>query len=260
MAMVTPALRVEAPLVLNIELVKIWLCRWPRPQPADAPRISATLSPDGVLDFTQLQERGTRRGKDSVASAWWAELNARLHDRQPVSPQATDVMQRCAGSPTLTPLLAQLFWVLSERLEKVFGDQSKGIEKKATPQPMTLRWQDRAAAFENNLDAHLAEYTLSAVQCASGCKYLTFATDKSSVNGLPLQNSVVVTSSGIGIVCVPQVPLWQILRAPKGGGGGHKNAAAGSLKRKYPQVGVVIKILGPSARGFYDHPLPGTPF
>ena len=102
--------------------------------------------------------------------------------------------------------LAPSSWHLSMAVEKAFGDQSQKKADAHADLPMHMRWKNKEELFHENLDAHLAEYTLSAVEASSGYHTLHIATDKASVNGLPLQASLMVIPSGVMVVAVPQVP------------------------------------------------------
>ena len=102
--------------------------------------------------------------------------------------------------------MAQLVWQVSTMLERLLSDQSKRQKNIEPKGPLQISWKDRKTIFDENLDLHLAEYTLASVQVSHPHNTFFMATDKGSINSLSLQVSVVTLPSEHALVCVPQVP------------------------------------------------------
>ena len=151
-------------LTLKIELVDSWKCRWPRPQPHEAVVVDISVDVAGNLDFSGLHMIATGRAKGNVAAAWWKQINAALKTKLPLSVPLSEFLRTCSHSVLLSSLTTQILWRVSISLEKIFAQQTKSSTATDPTVMMHMQWKDLADTFGEQLDSHIAEYTLRAAE------------------------------------------------------------------------------------------------
>ena len=204
-SLVSQSLCSKEPLQIPLEWGASWRCVWPRPQPLEQFPCSVQLREGGELTFDELAHVATGPHRNPCATAWWKELQ-KLLGRFTTKVRLWDLLERCAASTVLAPLLAQLLWPLSLIVEAFFiGQATHPAVKQGSADRVVCAWQSIGDIYGKHMKHRVAQYTLACVEASFGQHCMTMATDKGTIAGLPLQTTVVGLQHNAAIICVPQV-------------------------------------------------------
>ena len=70
--------------------------------------------------------------------------------------------------------------------------------------PMEMTWETIGERCNQNLDEVLCGYLLAGVELSAGQRMIHLSTDKASIGGLGLQNTMLSLHTGHGILCCTQ--------------------------------------------------------
>lgn len=162
-----------------------------------------TFAADGTFSFVTWVEalQGLPAEQLRVGTAWLRSLQLSLG----AHPSFVDMFAATMGSKKLGPLHAQLLWHSGWRLQVLVqsslqGSQALGVD--CTPWKMLDLLEQ-----PYQLDKYLASYVYAAQRRWTGRLHYSLCTDKASVGGLSLQNTMVCTPDGVALMAPPQVVL-----------------------------------------------------
>jgi hypothetical protein len=119
---------------------------------------------------------------------------------------------RVAGVPSLASLRGQVLLQVSHFLEARFAAQIIAAKPVVADPCSGFSWKDACTVVDEAFDKTLALYTVGSVQMTLRYSCIGMATDKASVCGLPLQNTIFTVENNAACVGVPQVaadpPYW----------------------------------------------------
>jgi hypothetical protein len=194
-------------LRFQLEVVDTWQCLWPRPQTYGVPKVEVVISRGGQLDLSVLWCYLAERRSGAVARNMTKALHGCLKTGGE-NVENIDIMtffDGAAGKPLLRPLVSQITWHIAQHLEAHFAAVLPRASKKVGDAgDNSFEWKSEASMLSDNLDRVLLQVTMGAVESTLHCCCIGFATDKASVNGLPLCNSVISTPCNVANICVPQ--------------------------------------------------------
>lgn len=184
-----------------------WVLRWPRPD-GQPPSIRLDIAADGTFSFAGWAEalRALPPLQAQVGTSWLRALQLSLG----ASARFADTFTGTMGSKKFRALHAQLLWHCGLRLQALLQSSLQGrktIGFECVPWKM-LDLLDQPY----QLDKFLARYVDAAQRRWHGRIHYNLCTDKASVGGLSLQNTMVCTPDGVAVMAPPQV------RFPAAGG------------------------------------------
>lgn len=178
-----------------------WQNKWPRPE-SGGPRGDLHVRAGGIVDVAALGEpSGAAGSTHPVAARWQRALLARCEGDFSLQ----RVLGVAAATRELHGLFRQLIWHVGRQVHDTVmralkGQAAPGFAAKEVSMKDVL-------ADASRLDTQLVRYVASCRSASAGSHVVSVATDKSSVCGLQLQNSVVVLPCGKALIAPPQVAL-----------------------------------------------------
>jgi hypothetical protein len=187
------------PWLLPIEFADDWVCPWPRPSTV---LVGATLRVecDGTVDFSEwhaLVDDGIQH-RGSICRRWWALLKSELSDAFTI-PLDSLIMVVCKYKK-LSSFCSQVLWSTATQFE---GNALR-IPSSSSCQIRNTDLE-RLHGDQRSVDYQLSRYIESSQEAFVDAAYLSIATDKASVRGLQLCNSMMVTSANVAAILPPQV-------------------------------------------------------
>lgn len=193
--------------LVTVQLVEKWSSRWPRPLDPEIPSFKVHIV-DGVCDFKELFELGTRRAPLTIARKW-CRLMECLVDAVGPAVGLQRFLLFVVRQPGLQPMFAQIVVGITCRLDFAMAREVLDTRRGRGPRPgrVTVRFMDdeQADALGNRMEKMLIQHVAAGRRCFEGCRVLGLATDKANVKGLNLQNSIVVNTKGFAVLTCPQV-------------------------------------------------------
>lgn len=191
----------SAPWTCVIALDDEWQNPWPRPETSPAVCTFQVLQ-GGIMVEGCLQPTGVdQEHMNPVATRWETALARECNGDMSLM----TVLRSTSGNPALRSLHRQLVWHLGRHVHQLVMRTLKGqVVPVVSASEVTIA---DMISNPDKLDVALVRYVASCRSATSGHTVLSLATDKSSVNGLQLQNSVIVLRNGSAIVTPPQVPF-----------------------------------------------------
>lgn len=131
----------------------------------------------GMIDLSIIEVAETEPGA-GLFKKWYAGLAKALGASLRVVPLQVFLAGAC-GVPELRPLLAQIVWQLSERVERSLGGQ---VTADAAHRSIRFEWASLDDTFSGAGVAHrLAEYVFEGVSRSSAFPTFTISTDKAHI-------------------------------------------------------------------------------
>ena len=163
------------------------------------------LSTDATVDLSFVEEEAQISLRGPCPG--WFKLLLATFGKDLKQVPLLQVFQVAAGRPEMKSLLYQLMWNLSRAIDMGMGGQVTG---KQVHSRVVFQWLDIKALLGTpaSICRKLAEYVYEGAQLSIGQSVFSISTDKASVKGLSLTNSVIVFPNNLAIVCCPVV-RWQ---------------------------------------------------
>lgn len=182
---------------------------WRPPWPAEdegAPDLIVRVAEGGRLSLENLRAQVSLRGPPKEWSAFWGQC-ADTFGRDQEHVGLVEFLLLLQVQKKLRHIFTQLLWAISLKLEyKVMCALKRGA-------PATSSLQVEVGAIVNlswnvrRMDQELRKHLASCRRLTAGHLNFTFATDKASVGGPSLQNTLVVLANGSALLQAPQVQL-----------------------------------------------------
>lgn len=140
-----------------------------------------------------------------VAQKWWAWLRPWNGGNEIV--EMFTFLVAAASQKNLLPLLAQVLYGISVAIEKTCGAL---VQMKLQPAPsFSFRWCGVGDLIQQDgVETYITQFVANCTESfEKSCRDFVFSitTDKGTVNGLPLQDSVVAPPCGLAWICAPVV-------------------------------------------------------
>jgi hypothetical protein len=180
---------------------KTWFDNWPRPSFSINP-VHVWVNDMGIVNLTPIKEaihNGTLP-KGSVIRQFWAVVKPHI-DEQECTILLLTVFTVCVNRPCQS-VFRQFAWHAASRIQSRINPCS--IDDIAD---VTVTFQATDTMWGNNraIDYNLSRYVDA---CRAQCrfpKHVSLATDKATVQGMSLSNTIVCLPSNTAMLMVPQV-------------------------------------------------------
>ena len=192
---------------LEVKFDSQWSHRWPRPELPCPHTIELQVTAEATVDLRPWA-RMAEQGDCAVAKHAWDAVRPQLGSWREVSLKT--LMQVCQQRPALQRILAQLLWRLGSRMDFVImKGRKKGECSDILTVPMDTKEVELTSCSPATQDAYLVKYLYAAVNKSFNQRTFSLATDKATVGGLPIQNTILVYPDNVAVVCPPQAPPSQ---------------------------------------------------
>lgn len=189
-----------SPFEVCIFLDAKWECSWPRPQKGDC--LVFLVSTDGRMDVGAWRDEMDvgQVSPRNIKSKWWAFVDACVGEDDAML--LTDLFQHRADSQKLfLPFFGQILHALADRGERVL---SASAQRDAPLGLLRAEAAPTSTSDPRHVDRDLMRHVVSCHQATAGARNISITTDKASVRGVPLQNSLVILPNNEAMVLVPQ--------------------------------------------------------
>jgi hypothetical protein len=132
--------------------------------------------------------------------------------------QLVEFLKKAWGEKLLQSLIAQLVWGFSKHLDQALARQ---LQQPELTRRVRFSWVAMDDLFDStNAIAHkLMEYVVEGAEASIGHHFVSMATDKGIVKGLPLHNSAFVYVNNLCVISPPQVFIALVgISHPQGSG------------------------------------------
>ena len=154
-----------------------------------------------LLDVGQQQQHI----KASEVGKWFRQLASSVVFLDGCA-KLEDLILVCAKHKVLSPFLGQLAWGASLRIERNIAACSL---RKTTLGNVVFEWVEwhEALMDAQRRGKHLVVYVSNGRTAMSQSVVIGLCTDKASVGGLPLQNTVFLTPENVAVLACPTVRM-----------------------------------------------------
>lgn len=188
----------------EVLLIRRWTPSWPRPSASvPGPRVRLIVS-GGRISLGPLLSAGEGCERVGVAHTWLNALFA-------TEAQRVDTMQlavfinKLIKCDSLRSLLAQFVFAAAKQIERMMGAR---VTNKEVSVGLVMRWRDSGCDLAaNEVDKYMAQYITNCRMLLRDATVMSIATDKGSVNGLPLQDTIIGVPTGYAVLAPPAVLL-----------------------------------------------------
>lgn len=162
------------------------------------------------LDFGGLRAVATATGAQptgKVAQTWWSSIRAWSGGE--VCADLFVFLVACAPQRRLAPLLAQVLVAIAHGAERVCGSMAQS-KLQTTDAVAFSSCSSMDLISQDGVDSFVAQYVMNSVETFEHmCHDSVFsvATDKGTINGLPLQDTVVALPGNVAWLCAPAVGM-----------------------------------------------------
>lgn len=219
-----------------------WQNKWPRPTFDSAMCVDLEVNANGELDVCAWREQVEAAVVDRghPLRSWWQGISQAIPSSGIVPLE--NLLDQALRKKQLAPLARQLLWSVGLRLDaQVLADDAANE---------SLGWvaasQEGLRGRSREVDLQLARYLASSQNMFKAPAFLSLATDKASVKGLSLVNTVMVDSNNRAALLPPQVglvPPWEgsfrLAASPRGS---WCSAVPGSRKPRQDFVRLVYNL------------------
>ena len=186
------------PVVMNYT----WAPAWPRPD-THAPDLRLQVTPEGVVDLTEwrIAVAPLARHSHHPLRRWFCLVEG-------FGPTCHILDLLCAAGHAKSqaragPLFSQLLQRVSGRAESLL----QRVIKMSESRPSLGAWFDdleSSLSTSRDVDIMLIRHVMSAQRAIGDDQHIGITTDKASVKGLSLMNSVIIRTNNDAAVCPPQ--------------------------------------------------------
>lgn len=187
---------------LEIRFAEPWENRNPRPEKL-APSIMCPVSTDGNIDLRPWRTLATQE-PDSIAGGWFRRL-AECVSNMTILPLLALVQVISSDKRLMSAnFLGQVLWRIGVRLELVcMAGFSRGVTSSVLTMPRAGAIESLTKSRFSVQDAFCVKYLFNAQEMSRNRRTMSIATDKSTVHGLPLQDTILVYPDNMAVVCPP---------------------------------------------------------
>lgn len=179
-----------------------WRCTWPRPQPA-AEQFVLHVDDEGGIDLNSWEHTilAANLAKGHPLRRWFHALNASAA----IPMNVAELLERSCSSAACQGLFPQVLWQTACRVDSAV-EASLGAGY-GGPCVCSLTGADALWGSAKEVDYNLAKYLASCQTNFCKPQFMSLATDKASVRGLSLSNTVAVMPNNLAMIMAPQVAL-----------------------------------------------------
>ena len=215
MRLLEPVMDAGQPLVLKLDLVDDWCSPWPRPTVSYIAQVAVVLERGGVIDWMPLKLAAEgaymREERATPAMRWWNWLSTSSVVDHAFKCGLGEFLAASASSRNCISLVGQVACQVAVALEKLCGRATQNIAFVDLTSHLKFQWLDSCLAYDENLEAAVAAYQARCVEACFQHEQVFISTDKATVNGLPLQFSLISIPDNTMMVSVPQANRMQIM-------------------------------------------------